>query len=101
MGVDRHRDLDAVVARYGLDDVRRHTGVQEQRHAGVPQVVEPDRRQAGALPERAWSQQDPDLIVTIFTKHATYHERVLQAASPSSEFAELRLIRYRSRSDDP
>jgi hypothetical protein len=28
---------------------------------------------------RAWSQQDPDLIVTIFTKQATYHERVLQA----------------------
>jgi len=26
---------------------------------------------------RAWMQQDPDLIVTIFTDDATYHERVL------------------------
>lgn len=26
---------------------------------------------------RAWTQQDPDLIVTIFTDDATYHERVL------------------------
>ena len=25
----------------------------------------------------AWQQQDPDLIVTIFTEDATYHERVL------------------------
>ena len=28
---------------------------------------------------RAWQQQDPDLIVTIFTEDATYHERVLGA----------------------
>lgn len=27
---------------------------------------------------RAWMTQDPDLIVTIFTADATYHERVLQ-----------------------
>src|ERR1700730_16968653 len=27
---------------------------------------------------RAWVTQDPDLIVTIFTEDATYHERVLQ-----------------------
>ncbi len=26
----------------------------------------------------AWQQQDPDLIVTIFTENATYHERVLR-----------------------
>jgi uncharacterized protein (TIGR02246 family) len=26
---------------------------------------------------RAWEDQDPDLIVTIFTDGATYHERVL------------------------
>ena len=26
---------------------------------------------------RAWETQDPDLIVTIFTPEATYHERVL------------------------
>lgn len=26
---------------------------------------------------RAWAEQDPDLIVTIFTEDATYHERVL------------------------
>lgn len=27
---------------------------------------------------KAWVDQDPDLIVTIFTDDATYHERVLQ-----------------------
>ncbi|ORX13072.1 nuclear transport factor 2 family protein [Mycobacterium xenopi] len=27
---------------------------------------------------RAWTTQDPDLIVTIFTPDATYHERVLE-----------------------
>jgi hypothetical protein len=27
----------------------------------------------------AWTTQDPDLIVTIFTPTATYHERVLEA----------------------
>jgi ketosteroid isomerase-like protein len=27
---------------------------------------------------RAWMDQDPDLIVTIFTADATYHERVLE-----------------------
>lgn len=27
---------------------------------------------------RAWTTQDPDLILTIFTPTATYHERVLQ-----------------------
>jgi hypothetical protein len=28
---------------------------------------------------RAWVGQDPDLIVTVFTDSATYHERVLEA----------------------
>lgn len=27
---------------------------------------------------QAWEQQDPDLITTIFTESATYHERVLE-----------------------
>jgi ketosteroid isomerase-like protein len=27
---------------------------------------------------QAWQEQDPNLIVTIFTESATYHERVLQ-----------------------
>jgi SnoaL-like protein len=31
---------------------------------------------------RAWTGQDPDLIVTIFTPSATYHERVLQEPIP-------------------
>ncbi|WP_028478372.1 nuclear transport factor 2 family protein [Nocardia sp. CNY236] len=29
---------------------------------------------------RAWTSQDPDLITTVFTEDATYHERVLDAA---------------------
>jgi hypothetical protein len=31
---------------------------------------------------RAWTGQDPDLILTIFTPSATYHERVLQEPIP-------------------
>ena len=31
---------------------------------------------------KAWETQDPDLIVTIFTPDATYHERVLQDPIP-------------------
>ena len=31
---------------------------------------------------RAWETQDPDLIVTIFTPAATYHERVLGEPIP-------------------
>jgi ketosteroid isomerase-like protein len=34
---------------------------------------------------RAWQDQDPELIVTIFTESATYHERVLQDAIPGRE----------------
>lgn len=33
----------------------------------------------------AWETQDPDLIVTIFTPGATYHERVLQDPIPDRE----------------
>src|ERR1700749_5069717 len=34
---------------------------------------------------RAWTGQDPDLIVTIFTPGATYHERVLGEPIPDRE----------------
>jgi hypothetical protein len=34
---------------------------------------------------RAWREQDPDLIVTIFTETATYHERVLGKPIPSRD----------------
>lgn len=34
---------------------------------------------------KAWETQDPDLIVTIFTPAATYHERVLKAPIPDRE----------------
>lgn len=34
---------------------------------------------------RAWETQDPDLIVTIFTPDATYHERVLQDPIPDRD----------------
>lgn len=33
----------------------------------------------------AWETQDPDLIVTIFTPAATYHERVMQDPIPDRE----------------
>jgi ketosteroid isomerase-like protein len=34
---------------------------------------------------RAWEQQDPALIITIFTESATYHERVLRDPIPGRE----------------
>jgi hypothetical protein len=34
---------------------------------------------------RAWETQDPDLITTIFTAGATYHERVLEAPIPNRD----------------
>jgi ketosteroid isomerase-like protein len=34
---------------------------------------------------RAWETQDPDLIVTIFTPAATYHERVMSDPIPDRE----------------
>jgi hypothetical protein len=34
---------------------------------------------------RAWESQDPELIVTIFTKDATYHERVLSEPIPNRD----------------
>jgi SnoaL-like domain len=34
---------------------------------------------------RAWEKQDPDLIVTIFTPAATYHERVLSDPIPDRD----------------
>jgi ketosteroid isomerase-like protein len=34
---------------------------------------------------KAWETQDPDLIVTIFTEDATYHERVLREPIPGRE----------------
>ena len=34
---------------------------------------------------RAWETQDPDLIVTIFTPGATYHERVLSDPIPDRD----------------
>jgi ketosteroid isomerase-like protein len=33
----------------------------------------------------AWQRQDPDLITTIFTESARYHERVLQDPIPDRE----------------
>jgi hypothetical protein len=34
---------------------------------------------------KAWETQDPDLIVTIFTPDASYHERVMEAPIPDRD----------------
>lgn len=48
----------------------------------------PTRREARDVLDtyiRAWQSQSPDLIVTIFTPGATYHERVLGEPIPGRE----------------
>ena len=46
---------------------------------------------------RAWETQDPELIVTIFTPEATYHERVLRDPIPDRdairEYWETKVVR--------
>jgi ketosteroid isomerase-like protein len=49
------------------------------------QLTKQDVREILDIYVRAWVGQDPDLIVTIFTEDATYHERVLQAPIPNRD----------------
>lgn len=49
------------------------------------QPTKQDVREILDIYVRAWVGQDPDLIVTIFTEDATYHERVLQAPIPNRD----------------
>lgn len=49
------------------------------------QLTKQDVRDVLDIYVRAWETQDPDLIVTIFTEDATYHERVLQAPIPDRD----------------
>lgn len=46
------------------------------------QLTKQDVRGVLDIYVRAWETQDPDLITTIFTEDATYHERVLQDPIP-------------------
>lgn len=48
-------------------------------------LTKDDVREVLATYIKAWEQQDPDLIVTIFTPAATYHERVLRDPIPDRE----------------
>lgn len=48
-------------------------------------LTKQEAREALATYIKAWETQDPDLIVTIFTPAATYHERVLQNPIPDRE----------------
>jgi ketosteroid isomerase-like protein len=49
------------------------------------QLTKQDVREVIDVYIRAWETQDPDLIVTIFTESATYHERVLRAPIPNRD----------------
>ena len=48
-------------------------------------LTKQDIREVLAVYIKAWETQDPDLICTIFTEGATYHERVLQAPIPNRD----------------
>jgi len=41
-------------------------------------LTKPEVREIVERYIRAWVKQDPDLILTVFTESATYHERVLE-----------------------
>ena len=49
------------------------------------QLTKQDVREVLDVYIRAWETQDPELICTIFTEGATYHERVLQAPIPNRD----------------
>lgn len=49
------------------------------------ELTKDDVREVIGIYIRAWQNQDPDLIVTIFTKDATYHERVLKDPIPDRD----------------
>jgi hypothetical protein len=53
--------------------------------AGVTSLTKAEVRELLDTYIRAWETQDPDLIVTIFTLAATYHERVLDDPIPDRE----------------
>jgi hypothetical protein len=48
-------------------------------------LTKQDAREVIDVYIKAWESQDPDLIVTIFTESATYHERVLQEPIPDRD----------------
>lgn len=48
-------------------------------------LTKDDVREVLGVYVKAWETQDPDLIVTIFTPAATYHERVMEDPIPDRE----------------
>src|ERR1017187_898397 len=55
------------------------------RRGGVVGLTKDDVRRVLDVYIRAWQEQDPALIVTIFTPGASYHERVLGEPIPDRE----------------
>lgn len=50
-------------------------------------LTKQDVRKVIAVYMKAWKTQDPDLIVTIFTPEAIYHERVMEDVSIAGQEA--------------
>jgi ketosteroid isomerase-like protein len=48
-------------------------------------LTKPEVRDVIDVYIKAWETQDPDLIVTIFTEQATYHERIMGEPIPDRE----------------
>lgn len=48
-------------------------------------LTKDDVREVIAVYIKAWETQDPDLICTIFTPEATYHERIMSDPIPDRE----------------
>src|ERR1700722_10355850 len=84
----QHRPCRARPVVRALAD-RCHRGGRLQRLTSIPrQLMAQTRehvRQVLATYIRAWETQDPELITTIFTLAATYHERVMGDPIPDRE----------------
>jgi len=72
----------------GFGCVLRHVGEEDAgryRRGNLTGLTRQDAREVLDIYIQAWEEQDPDLIVTIFTDSATYHERVLEEPIPDRE----------------
>jgi ketosteroid isomerase-like protein len=70
-------ELFSAVAAAVAPDQRNHRSRRWRLYDAPMSLGKQDVRNLIDIYLRAWTTQDPDLILTVFTPTATYHERVL------------------------